>query len=296
MAIVHQYDKRIGVTYAYESTSYWDIEKKQSRSIRHLIGIVDPETGEIKPTTKKKRGKPKLSTQPTIAMMETPWLYAKRTFYGATYLLDCIAESTGVAEDIKTCFPDDYDKILSIAYYLILEDENPLYRFPKWSYLHTHPYGQAISSQESSELFARITESQRMHFFRLQGKRRIECEYCAFDTTSISSYSELLRQVRFGKNKDGDSLAQINLALLYGEESRLPFFYRKLSGNITDVSIVKQLLRDIKFLGCKKVKMVMDRGFYKESNINGCQGKLWVFRIAWKRCDGCEPGFAYVSQ
>ena len=47
MAIVKQHDRRIGVTYAYESASYWDSEKKQSRSKRSLVGIVDPVTGEI---------------------------------------------------------------------------------------------------------------------------------------------------------------------------------------------------------------------------------------------------------
>jgi hypothetical protein len=93
MAIVHQHDKRIGVTYAYESVSHWDKDKKQSRSKRHLIGIVDPETGEVKPTTKKKR---ETNTQPdspatAAPMTETPWLYAKRTFFGVTYMLDCIA-------------------------------------------------------------------------------------------------------------------------------------------------------------------------------------------------------------
>jgi transposase len=55
---------------------------------------------------------------------------------------------------------------------------------------------------------------------------------------------------------------------LFGEESLLPFYYRKLVGNITDVSTVKQLLKDMEFLGYRKVKMVMDRGFYKERNIN----------------------------
>ena len=63
-SIVHQHDKRIGVTYAYESTSYWDKEKKQSRAKRKLIGIVDPETGEIKPTSKKKRGSAKPAEMP----------------------------------------------------------------------------------------------------------------------------------------------------------------------------------------------------------------------------------------
>jgi hypothetical protein len=235
--IIRQYDKRIGVTYAYESTSYWDKDKKQSRSHRRLIGIVDSETGEIKPTRKKR-----------TPAEEPSWLYAKRTFYGTTYLFDCIVSTTGIVDDLKVCFPDNYKQILSIAYYLILEDKNPLSRFPKWSRLHIHPYGKVIASQDSSDLFAEITESQRLHFFRLQGKRRIEKEYWAYDTTSISSYSKCLRQVHAGKNKDNEPLQQLNLAVLYGEESCLPFYYRKLSGNISDVSTVQQLLRDMDFL------------------------------------------------
>lgn len=50
MSIVYQTDKRSGITYAYESKSYWDKEKKQSRSKRTLIGRVDPQTGEIRKT------------------------------------------------------------------------------------------------------------------------------------------------------------------------------------------------------------------------------------------------------
>ena len=50
MSIVFAKDKRSGITYAYESESYWDKEKKMPRCKRTLIGRVDPETGEIKPT------------------------------------------------------------------------------------------------------------------------------------------------------------------------------------------------------------------------------------------------------
>ena len=38
-----------GITYVYESTSYWDSEKKQPRSKRKLIGHIDPDTGELVP-------------------------------------------------------------------------------------------------------------------------------------------------------------------------------------------------------------------------------------------------------
>lgn len=53
MAIVKQYHKDTGITYVYESVSYWDEEKKQSRSKRRLIGKLNPETGEIIPTGKR---------------------------------------------------------------------------------------------------------------------------------------------------------------------------------------------------------------------------------------------------
>ena len=50
MAIVTQTDKRSGITYAYETTYYWDKEKQQSRSKRVCVGKVDPVSGEIVPT------------------------------------------------------------------------------------------------------------------------------------------------------------------------------------------------------------------------------------------------------
>jgi transposase len=134
--------------------------------------------------------------------------------------------------------------------------------------LHHHPYGEDIASQKSSELFAAITEEDRYRFFSLQATRRCEKEYWAYDITSISSYSECLKQVKYGINKEDDHLAQINLALLFGQESNLPFYYRKLAGNISDVKTVRNMLADMVFLGLKKIHFVMDRGFYSAENID----------------------------
>lgn len=57
MAIIKQYHKDTDTTYVYESTSYWDSEKGQSRSKRTLLGKIDPATGEIIPTGKRGRSK-----------------------------------------------------------------------------------------------------------------------------------------------------------------------------------------------------------------------------------------------
>jgi hypothetical protein len=56
MAIIKQFDKRSGITYVYDSKSYYDKEKKCSKAKRTLIGKLDPETGEIIPTDGRNKG------------------------------------------------------------------------------------------------------------------------------------------------------------------------------------------------------------------------------------------------
>ena len=281
MAIVHQHDKRSGITYAYESISHWDKQKKQSRAKRTLIGRVDDITREIVPT--KGTSRPKgIATPKTVKRGPAPSTEASRKFYGATYLLDVLGQRIGLVSDLKRCFPHSYKQIISLAYYLILESDSPLSRFSKWSSLHQHPYGQDIPSQRSSELFASITEEDRYRFFQLQAARRCEKEYWAYDITSVSSYSACLKHIRYGMNKEQDHLAQLNLALVFGQESSLPFYYRKLTGNITDVKTVRNMLADMDFLNLQKVHLVMDRGFYSSENINELYKEHHKFLIGAK--------------
>ena len=220
--------------YVYIDKAFWNTEKQQSDHKREYIGKYDGESFTPNKTFYRLRSEyeqsliaPKTGPVPTDICL--------RQFYGATYLLDRICSKTGIAADLGRCFGSLSDQILSLAYYLIIEEGQPMYRFHKWGVTHRHPYGKDIPSQRSSEIFGLITEESKMDYFKYQAKRHGLNEYLAFDTTSISSYSTLIKQAKYGKNKEGDSLPQINLALLYGEESMLPVYYRKLAGNITDV-------------------------------------------------------------
>lgn len=288
MGIVYQKNKKTGITYVYDNQPYWDKEKQQSRAKRTLIGKLDPETGEIVPTRPYKKDKTPEHTR-SANPGPVPITKIQRSFFGASYLLDKIGQMTGVIQDLKSCFPEHYKQILSVAYYLILEENNALSRFSHWQRLHIHPYGNDLPSQRSSELFQSIDEENRMAFFKKQGKRRIEKEYWAFDITSISSYSETLIQVKKGRNKEHDRLPQINLALLFGEESGLPFYYRKLPGNITDVKTVKQLMSEFDVMGYKKVSVILDRGFYSRENIN------LLYKNHQKFIIGVKLGLNYVK-
>jgi transposase len=124
----------------------------------------------------------------------------------------------------------------------------------------------------------------------MQAKRRQEKEYLAYDTTSVSSWSEYIKAVRYGKNKDEDDLPQVNMALVFGEESTLPVYYRVLPGNISDVSTLNKLLRDVKYLEIDKLKLVMDRGFYSADNVNALYKGHHKFLISIKL------GNKYISE
>ena len=54
MSITKSTNKKTGITYVFESHSYWDKEKKAPRNTKRIIGKIDPETGEVVPTRKRK--------------------------------------------------------------------------------------------------------------------------------------------------------------------------------------------------------------------------------------------------
>ena len=58
MSIVRYKNKKTGQVALYESTSYYDPETKQSRPKRKYLGMEDPETGELIPSSGK-RGRKK---------------------------------------------------------------------------------------------------------------------------------------------------------------------------------------------------------------------------------------------
>jgi hypothetical protein len=96
------------------------------------VGRLDEKTGKIRPTDGRcRKAMEAESTRkglPTTTMMNPKSTEGStHKFYGATYLFDAIGEKLGLTADLKECFPRNWDKILSLAYYLILErDSTPI--------------------------------------------------------------------------------------------------------------------------------------------------------------------------
>ena len=274
MAYQSIHTKADGKKYVYSVEGYWDKEKKASRNKQVCLGRLDEETGEIIPSNRKARTAKRAAVAPDIT--------ARSLIIGPSTLLEKIAMNSKLEKALRNSFPDKWQQILSLAYFLV-QKGLPLSRCETWSVSNKHPYGRLIISQDISALLVAINEGERQGFFSRWMKTLAEKDALFYDITSVSSYSEQNEYVRWGYNRDDEKLPQINLGMLYGQESRLPAYYRRLQGSISDVSTLKTTVSSLDFIGQAKLTFILDRGFYSKANIDALFEAKYNFIIAVPR-------------
>jgi hypothetical protein len=158
-------------------------------------------------------------------------------------------------------------EISTLAFYLIANDKPLMYCADWVSGNESFPVG-SMSSQRISELLCAFGHKERTAFYQKWYTQLGSREYMALDITSISSYSKLISDCEWGYNRDGEELPQINLCMLFGEESQLPVYQTLYSGSLNDVSTFKTTIEELRAIsGGKSLVLVMDKGFYSDKNI-----------------------------
>jgi hypothetical protein len=259
---VKHLNKKTGVTYVYESVSLWDKEKQQPRSKQVCIGKIDAKTGDLIPS---KRLHVEDSTVPA-APLAGPSV-ATAAVVGPSIILDAMSERLGLAKILKSVFPEFHGQILTMAYYLAANG-GPLSQCISWTKTHEHPSGTPLESQRISEIIGKISTDGKQTFMAAWMEKILEDDFLCYDITSISSYSELNEYIRFSHNRDLEKLPQLNLAMLFGQKSRIPVYYHRIPGSITDGQTMHNLLETFKKLEIKSLHYILDRGFYSKLNLD----------------------------
>lgn len=250
-------NKKTGVTYIYESTSFRDKQKKLPCNRRVCIGKLDPISGEFIPS---KRPKPEQTA------IKDPTVTASAEIVGQSIVLDALTKKLGLETLLKSCFPQEHRQIQIMAYYLVSRG-GPLSHCGAWCKSHAHSL-EPLISQRISEILASISTDKKQTFFIKWMNKILEDDYLCYDITSISSYSEINEYIKYGHNRDLDKLPQMNLAILFGQKGRLPVYFERTPGNITDVTTLHNLLKTFKNLEAKTIHYVMDKGFYSKKNVD----------------------------
>lgn len=251
-------NKKTGVTYVYEAKSVWDKEKKQPRNKQICIGKLNRE-GEFMPSKR---------LDPEQAAVRDPAVTADTKIVGPAVLLDRIVADLKLDKVLRMAFPEVWQQILCMAYYITVRG-GPLSYCEGWSQNHVQPYEKSLSSQRISDILGSLNADGQKTFFKAWGRKIVEHDYLCYDITSVSSYSERNEYLKYGYNRDGESLKQINLAMLFGQKSQVPLYFNRLPGNVSDVSTLHYFLETFGYLESPRLHLVLDRGFYSKKNVDG---------------------------
>ena len=230
------------------------------------IGKKDLQTGEI--IYNKRWKELQKHEKKGLTAAESPQI-SSTVSIGSSLLLEKITKHLGLQRSLLKGFdPETTKKLISFAWYLASSPSQRAYMAEGWMEshrcsCHDHP----LTSPRISELMHSISRDQILSFFKSWIRRSTDKEYLCFAITSVSSQGVHNPYVEYGYNRDGEKLPQINIALLSGMDSEIPFYYEILPGSLHDVSSLPSFIEMLSKLGMKKIELMMDKGFHSKKNL-----------------------------
>jgi transposase len=248
-----------GDMYIYERVTAYDEKTRKTYTVSQKL------QGKIKAGTQEM-----LSTRPKKRKGEDAMACAVRRHSGLTDILEWVGKTSGIDHDVQSSFGEgDANKMLSIARYWIGSSGNTLPRLESWQVMHPLPYSEAITEDVYGDLFKSVgrNEDGVQRYFSFRADRLGPSPVLAFDSTTISTYSENQSEARQGFNKEGDGLNTIKLLTLYSVKEREPLAFAKQPGNVPDVISIENTLKQLKCLNLERPLIVTDNGYYSEENM-----------------------------
>lgn len=292
-------NKAGSVYYVYTYKNVWDRELKrskrgESKKIGKILGgqkdgviCFDEsflqERPEFRSFQVERKGKeyvftPLNESGTTLTQLQE----VKQLHAGATWALDQLVAQSPVGEALKWAFPQrrDYLKILSICYFIILNQDNNISKYETFAEVTRLPWGAPLAPSSISRVFRKIRNQQIETYFSVFRDELLEQQEkygdkneitLALDSTSGSNYviNDLLNLERH-RYEDEDNLPLINLLALTDYESGIAFFYRAYDGKVPAAKTVSQVISENAGLSLKNVVFVSDKGYSDAKNINDC--------------------------
>lgn len=266
-----------GDTYVYSRQVQYDPEKKYNRNLSSKLLYKIPK-GETEPVpTRPKR---KSEKNEAVADLRTSdaerqdvpceKLQASRICVGMMQILEHIGIESGIDSALYAAMDVSIaQKTISLARYFLATNGQTSPGITTWQFSHQLPYRSGFSETIIHELYSTIgyDETVQQNFFKSRCLKLDNYSAIAYDSTTISSYSERQKEAVYGYNKDGDSLKTIKIITLYSIDNNQPIAFSKQPGNIPDVISIKNALNELTALGVENAEIITDNGFYSSSNI-----------------------------
>lgn len=187
---------------------------------------------------------------------------------GPHLVVDKISNQLSLYSLLETVFHDKADKILDIATYMIMSENNVMQYFDDYGYGHSLFNKANFTDSTIGKLLGSLTVCQMDLFIRswvtMQNKDGI---YVSYDSSNMNTVAGSLTLAEYGHAKDNPDLPQVNLSIGYNQTDKVPMFYEIYPGSIIDNTECQKMVERAKSYGCKDVGFILDRGYFSIENI-----------------------------
>ncbi len=283
-SLIRHNNKKSGVTYLYWGHSTYIPGQKYPKVQKTCIGKIDSK-GEFEPNRTFLALSPE--EQIETGLVEEAYLspYVRGEagvyeckMYGFIALLETAAKRTGLWKSLKKVFPGTWQSMLTIVEAMMSYPDRALYRPKHFNDVCWHTLVDNLTEYAINKALEAVDPGSMQRFFgeferRMEASRSAshpvgEMVVCALNTTSLSTYSAMLEAAKYGKNKEGDTMAQINLLMICDNYTGIPLYYRSLPGNYSDKTVLDTTMKELRSADFRKgAILVMDRGCYSHENV-----------------------------
>ena len=229
-----------------------------------------------------------------VEQRETSWA-SNNLSYAATWALWQFASTNRILQNLQAVFGKQLGtNLLALAIYQLL-DGGAMNGYEDWLPDNWLPVSAPLSSQRISELLAQVDHEDMVNYFRLRFDRSkanyqkwleeieqnakknglvmppstMQKMYMALDSTAISTFSMTIEDAAYGHTKQNPELKQINLTLAVDFLNGEVCYAREDEGLITDKSVYKSILAQMKSYGfdLDETVLVTDRGYSSIMNL-----------------------------
>lgn len=229
-----------------------------------------------------------------VEQRETSWA-SNNLSYAATWALWQFASKNRILQNLQAVFGKQLGtNLLALAIYQLL-DGGAMNGYEDWLPDNWLPVSAPLSSQRISELLAQVDHEDMVNYFRLRFDRSkenyqrwleeieqnakkngsvmppstMQKMYMALDSTAISTFSMTIEDAAYGHAKQNPELRQINLTLAVDFLNGDVCYAREDEGSITDKSVYKSILAQMKSYGfdLDETVLVTDRGYSSLLNL-----------------------------
>lgn len=261
--------QRNGCIYVYERRSWYDREAGYTRKSLSLLGIKNPETGEIEET------RPKLSAG-TSEGQAAGDLTVTGQQNALISILRYVSEMSGITAEIKEALAKDKgmaQKILTLSWYAFTSDGRNWTHAENWTamFLRELPYSHGpITEAIYQRLFHDIgsNEAIKWSIFKARAAQFKEDGLLALDSTVIRCGTKAVPDAQNTAGEEGHFDRRFKVVYIYSFTSRQLVAYAKIPGNIPDGSTVVTALRQLDVLELPgSIEAVQDNGYATDEDM-----------------------------